>query len=78
MKERPIEELKETNNIGILLDESTDVSNKSILLLYVRYFSKKQKTTNECPFKNNWNSNMEMPNIYIKKLRNIFRNKYFQ
>ena len=48
MKDRLIEELKETNHIGILLDESTDVSNKSILLLYFRYYSQKQTTTNEC------------------------------
>jgi hypothetical protein len=48
IKNRLIQEIQDANHIGILLDESTDVSNKSILLLYVRFYSKKQKEVREC------------------------------
>ena len=38
-----LDDLFQTKNIGLLLDESTDVSGIPVLLLYVRYFSKRQK-----------------------------------
>ena len=37
-----LEEINDIQDIGILIDESTDVSHKSILLLYVRFYSIKQ------------------------------------
>ena len=34
-------DIKQCNHIGILIDESTDVSNHEILLIYARFYSKK-------------------------------------
>ena len=37
-----LEDIKQSSHIGILIDESTDVSHKSILLLYIRFYSNKK------------------------------------
>ena len=45
-----LEDIKRSENIGILIDESKDIADKEILLLYIRYHSKKEKNTKELFF----------------------------
>jgi len=42
-----IKDIQTRNHIGIMIDESTDSSNKEILLLYIRFFSKSKKKIQE-------------------------------
>ena len=42
-----LDDLKKCNYIGIMVDESSDVTNKEILLLYVRYYSKAKNKISE-------------------------------
>ena len=47
IRQNLLEEISQSDNIGILIDESTDVSQHQILLLYIRYFSSKEKKISE-------------------------------
>ena len=41
-KKKFVDEINDIQEIGILIDESTDVSHKSILLLYGTFYSQKK------------------------------------